>query len=479
MAFSFVNYEGPTLPKDPGVRKTIRRQAMRDVAVDRRTRGRYGQANRLENLRQYPVFVHGFVDIDDQTKMSKDKTKSKDASSRPGRLRLGIGMLSSVKSDLVRVRAGEPLSISASALGNPKLAHFIISRYGDLPALRYATDCIVNKLRQVLMRSRGCGSPLPHYEKEPLLLYNQALRAVQAALEDDTLRLTEETLCATELLAMLELLDENIPSWMHHASGAAQLIQFRGAHRFNTESGMTLFMANIGTTVMDAILGNKACFLEEAAWKELMRTVIRNDASLVHLRDISLDIWNQIVTGPRKFKAVTDAIASPTPLDRVALDTIIQHLMEDRASLLGWMERAKQIPGLRDGDFEVDEYGIIFPRPSFERDDSSPDRVTFLALWGTNIMCRILKTRLLVAMAPAWFRTLELECQYLAAKIVSLDQITTANNSSRKGVLQTSFISQSTWIVKGVIETKDIWAEGQDSDGGENMIETWKFEAWC
>lgn len=271
MAFSFVNYEGPTLPKDPGVRKMIRRQAMRDVAVDRRTRGRYGQANRQVNLRLYPVFVDSFVDIDDQTKMSKDKTKSEDASSQPGRagrsgghkrlalssysprpsplpistpssssfsrrlslprsisypdgatterfalllnlvpltgLRLGIGKLSSVKSDLVRVRAGEPLSISASALGNPKLAHFIISRYGDVPALRYATDCVVDKLRQVLMRSRGGGSPLPHHGKDPtLLLYNQALRAVQAALEDDTLRLGEETLCATELLAAFEVL---------------------------------------------------------------------------------------------------------------------------------------------------------------------------------------------------------------------------------------------------------------------------------
>lgn len=266
---------------------------------------------------------------------------------------------------------------------------------------------------------------------------------------------------------------------MHHASGAAQLIQIRGAHQFSTESGMTLFMAHIGTTVMDAILGNKTCFLEEEGWKELLRSVICNDASLVHVQDISLAIWDQIVTGPGKFKAVTDAISSPTPLDRVARDTIIQCLMEDRASLLGWMERAKLILGLRDGDFEVDEYGIIFPRPVFERDDSSPDRVTRLALWGTNIMCRILKTRLLVAMAPAWFRPLELECQYLAAKIVSLDQISAADNKSGKGLLQTSFISQSTWIVKGVLETKNIWAEGQDSDGGGNMIEKWKFEAWC
>ncbi|CAK7207461.1 hypothetical protein SEUCBS139899_010271 [Sporothrix eucalyptigena] len=555
MSFSFVNYEGPDVPQDPGVRTLIRRQAMRDVGLDRRARGGYGQAN----LRQVPVFVDELVDrtiveshavlmVDDQSNKPRQKKKSKGKPRRTGGiknptppssssasasslytlsppscllttatsplhpflpasisypdsatteqftlllnlvpltgLRLGIGKLSTFKSDLLQARnwAGSPPT--SLDLGNPKLAHFITSHYADVPALRYATDCVTAQLRQVQLRSKGIDISPPRGQ-DPLLLYNKALRAVQAALEDDTQRLTEETLCATELLAVFELLNENVPSWMHHAGGAAQLIQIRGAHRFRSESGTALFMAHIGTTVMDAFLRNKACFLEETGWKELMRTVIREDPPLVNLQDLSVAIWSHIVTGPGKFKAVTDAIAGKRPPHEGTRETIIIYLQDDRASLLGWMERAKQLPGLRNSDFEIDEYGILFPRLEFEQGDASLDRLTRLSLWGTNIMCRILKTRLLIAMAPARFRELEEECQYLAQKIKDLEQVASLKNGTglsdgMGGLLQTAFISQNSWIVRGVIETMEIWGQVSDSvEEGDTMIEQWKFEAWC
>jgi hypothetical protein len=258
---------------------------------------------------------------------------------------------------------------------------------------------------------------------------------------------------------------------------------------------MAIFMAHIGPTVsdvqpsasevtnhahilpqvMDAFLGNKSCFLAEDGWKQLMRSVIRTDASFVQMQDLALAIWSHLVTGPEKFKEVTDAISSPTPPSQGVIDGIIQCLREDRGSLLNWMEQAKRLPGLRAGDFEVGDYGIMFPQLTLEKSDSDPGYVTQLALWGTNIMCRILKTRLLVAMAPARFRSLEIECQYLASKIMSLEQMATKDNG--EGLLQTFFISQSTWIAKGVLETKNSWSEEQEN--GEGMIEKWKFEAWC
>ncbi|KAH6885437.1 hypothetical protein B0T10DRAFT_95609 [Thelonectria olida] len=508
MGFSFVNYEGPKLPQDPNVRKLIRRQAMRDAAEDRRSRGGYGQSN----LRQYPVFLEndaegGLPDNQHQsslanvpadrrgTRNAKRGTTLHAASSLPvpvsiaypdgtttekfalllnltplTGLRLGIANFSSPRSDLIRSK--DPISISNP--GGPKLAHFITSRYGDVPALQYATDCVTAKLQQIL---RSPDSPSIDGENTILLHYTKALRALQAALEDETQRMAAETLCATELLAVFEVLDGNMQShsWMHHAGGAAQLIQVRGAHRFNTESDMALFMAHIGPTVMDAFLSNKPCFLAEDVWKQLMRSVIRSDGSFIQLQDLALAIWCHLVTGPEKFKEVTDIISSPMPPPQGVIDRIVQYLLEDRESLLGWMERAQMLPDMRDGDFEVDEYGIMLPRVTFEKGSSNPDQVTQLTLWGTNIMCRLLKSRLLVAMAPARFRSIEMECQHLASKIMTLGQMVTENKD--KGLLQTFFISQSTWIAKGVVETRDIWSEGIDN--GEGMVEKWKFEAWC
>jgi hypothetical protein len=549
MAFPFVNYDGPSLPEDPGVRTLIRRQAMHDVAVDRRARGNYGQTN----LRQVPIWVDRESSPADATTTkakAKGKAKANAKAKGPPRqagqlslalpasfytsstsssssqtfglptsinfpdgattekftlllnlvpltgLRLGIGKLSSFQLDLVRARPSPSSSSSSSSsstsssftlldLGNPKLAHYISSHYGNdkAPALRYATDAVIAQLRQVSLRACGTHSS-PFARDATLLLYNKALRAVQAALEDETQRLTEETLCATQLLAVFELLDENVQSWVHHAGGAAQLIHLRGAQRFRaSESGKALFMAHIGTTVMDAFLGNKACFLAEDGWTSLIQSVIQDDPTLAHLQDLSLAIWSHIVTGPGKFKAVTDMVLASTPPSPSVRETIIGYLQQDRTSLVNWMEHAKERPGMRDNDFETDDvYGILFPRLAFEQRHASVDRVTRLSLWGTNIMCRILKTRLLVAMAPARFRALEDECQYLAAKVVSLDQVAAASDMGTGigGVLKTAFVSQNTWIVRGVIDTKDTWSQQEEGKESEDkMIDKWKFEAWC
>lgn len=239
MAFSFVNYDGPTLPEDPNVRKLIRRQAMRDVASDRKSRGGYGQSN----LRQYPVFLtnehmegeqdssslpESWLDSEqDATKRPRRKRASAHAPSRTHALavpfsiaypdiattekfalllnlapltglRLGIAQISSPKYDLVSPANPFP----TSNVGSSKLAHFITNHYAETPTLRYATDCVIAKLRQTF-RCQGRASK--HEEETVLRSYTKALKALQAALGDETQRMTPETLCSTELLALFEV----------------------------------------------------------------------------------------------------------------------------------------------------------------------------------------------------------------------------------------------------------------------------------
>ncbi|KAH7137354.1 hypothetical protein B0J13DRAFT_77536 [Dactylonectria estremocensis] len=508
MAFSFVNYDGPKLPKDPGVRKLIRKQAMRDVAVDRRMRGGYGQ----HNLRQYPDFfsdedlsLRRERDLDDTIRGSLDKcSPDRDTIAHPPRmalrsthsrshayaspvsisypdyattekfalllnlapltgLRLGIAKFSPLKSELINAS-------SVSHLGSRKLAYFITARYAQVPLLRYAADCVIAKLRQIL---RPLGSSSADEEHAILVQYTRALRALHKALDDETQRVTAETLCATELLGLFELLDGNLESHtsMRHAGGAAQLIQIRGAQRFNTEFEMALFMSHIGPTVMEAFLSNRPCFLAEEAWKQVMSSVIHCDDSLLEQKDLAIALWSHLVNGPRRFKEVTDAISSSTPPSQSEIDGIIGRLQSDRDSLLGWLIMARTLPDLQNLQLEEDQYGVMFPRQTCKADARHNSR---LALWGTYVMCRILKSRLLAAMAPRRFQALEVECQHLASRIMSLRHVTDRG----EGLVDTLFVSQSTWMVSGILATEESWSKGH-VDVGDGMIDKGKFHDWC
>ena len=87
-------------------------------------------------------------------------------------------------------------------MGTKKLLTFIPSRYGHVPSLSHATDCVVAKLQQVIeppTRRKAAA------ESAVLLCYNKALRALQADLDDKDRSLMPETLCATELLCIFEV----------------------------------------------------------------------------------------------------------------------------------------------------------------------------------------------------------------------------------------------------------------------------------
>ncbi len=90
-------------------------------------------------------------------------------------------------------------------------------------------------------------------------------------------------------------------------------------------------------------------------------------------------------------------------------------------------------------------------------------------------MCYILKSRLLVALAPGRFAQMELECQELAASIMLLRKNLTNNQAGR--LVSSFYMAQSTWIAKGIIETKTAWNRAFEEQDG--IIEKWKFEAWC
>jgi len=245
---AFVNYYGPSLPSDPNVRRLIRRQAMKEVAVARKQSGSYGRYN----LGQYPLPLKGGYlpkagslppegtvpsgnplhrlrrDSPSLGDESAAKLKRQDLNSTTScqymsicripysglviseseflllqlvpltGLRLGITTSSLLKSRPSNIRN----HFSIPQLGTRKLLSFIPSRYHEVPTLRHATNCVNAKLRQML---RGLDSRPADGDAVVLLHYTRAVRALRAALEDETERLTPETLCATELLSAFEV----------------------------------------------------------------------------------------------------------------------------------------------------------------------------------------------------------------------------------------------------------------------------------
>jgi hypothetical protein len=98
--------------------------------------------------------------------------------------------------------ASSTLPLSTQHFGSRKLLSFLPSRYGHVPALSHATDCVLAKLQQIMLPpdNRSAGG-----QAKILMHYSKALRALQVALNDESQRTTAETLCAMELLGFFEV----------------------------------------------------------------------------------------------------------------------------------------------------------------------------------------------------------------------------------------------------------------------------------
>ena len=227
---------------------------------------------------------------------------------------------------------------------------------------------------------------------------------------------------------------------------------------------------------MEAFLGNKPCFLDDEHWQKVMYSAIFSDDALDGQRDLVVGLWSQLVRGPKVFKEVTDAIMSDTPVPQEVIEDLIERLLKDRAILQWWLLNAQTCSG--EAESEQDDSNPIIPLPRAEGSDVDASHVTQLALRGTYTMCSLLKGRLLYALAPARFQELEMECQERARAIMDSKQ----DNPSMTGTTGTRladnfFMSQSIWLAKGVLETRDSWSDCDTSNNG--TIDKWKFASWC
>jgi hypothetical protein len=210
--YAFVSYDGPRLSRQHGVRDLIRRRAMKHTAAIRKRNGGYLRVNARQPLiRTVPARWQGPWFSDETLiprKLSVPPTPNNTSLNLP-LLQLivpltlpHIGISTVISVDLDLEQAGEIVGAITPEKSYGQLLSFIPSRYGHIPSITLATDCLLAKLSQML-RKRTAN--VDGSQDTAMKLYVAALKCLQAAIDDQDSRTTAETLCAVELLGLFEV----------------------------------------------------------------------------------------------------------------------------------------------------------------------------------------------------------------------------------------------------------------------------------
>jgi hypothetical protein len=254
--YQFVNstIDAPTVPQDVAVRALIRKQAMKKASAARRRDGNYGK----HNLRQYPIFLFdqpNTIDGEAPVKVLDQEQDTQSDSQKPARTNGLIRKerknktervepsnterwlakhtsvtahippslpargyeLTSIKSEFDILDLSNLASTHINRAGRGALSQdpyhlvhqlrsskqqsylsFLPSRYGQIPCLSDATDCVIARARQVI-------NPNQNWEAAVITFYVKALDSLQKALDCPKQRYKPEVLCATEILALYEV----------------------------------------------------------------------------------------------------------------------------------------------------------------------------------------------------------------------------------------------------------------------------------
>lgn len=224
---------------------------------------------------------------------------------------------------------------------------------------------------------------------------------------------------------------------------------------------------------MEALLNDRSCFLVEEKWQKVIRSAIYNDESLGNQKDLAFTLWGNLVRLPGEFRNATDLIKQRNP-PQGRIEATTERLHRSLVNIIRWQAHAERIGNLEDRKMDKYVDGINSSWSTSGNRNHPAAQVTQLGLQGTFIACRMLKSRLLYALAPSRFHFLENECQDLAAQIIDIGQRLMHYDGGK--LVWGTIIAQCIWIAKGVLQTREIWNDGCENQQG--TIEEWKYEIW-
>lgn len=227
----------------------------------------------------------------------------------------------------------------------------------------------------------------------------------------------------------------------------------------------------------EALLKNERCFLEQPAWKSVLRAVIDPSAPMISDRSaIVVELMLLKCNIPGLCVDVTNMICHQSDPDPSFIIEIACRIHQLRVDLLKWHGQYEAIlqnaPTILPGTAEFDRRCKVF---------------------ATYLSCMIISSRLLGAISPTERSELEEETQVLTGQMLNLEVEVKATS------LQTYlFLAQTLGVSHATINTTELWRdvvekkeeesprdESRDglpdtpeSPGPRGLIESWKFERW-
>ncbi|KAL8945893.1 MAG: hypothetical protein Q9222_007634 [Ikaeria aurantiellina] len=494
-------------PRSPGIRTVIRKQAMSRAAAARRRRGTYGKQNLGQHLVLRPT--PDPMEQDPETQQPEDDTENHDrtvahcinpieVSVDPfGSLQQsGICVLpipdtpsldwipacpSSTGYEAMRMRfdydiidasaltsvhigraTAQPLQEKPARLSNilqsKRWSYFdyLPSRYGQTQCLDDALCCLAARIRQWITNP---GKPSPKI----LQLYSKAVKSLQAALDDATMVLHSDVLCATEILTIYELLDsERDRAWMPHTKGTATLIRLRGPKGFPTEYDKALFFAQLGPIYSEAMTNVTHCFLREPEWQTIFESLILEHPSFSPSDQALVSLWACIIPIPGLFHRVQRSISNQEETSFLNRHNLLQSLLRIRSQLMAW-GRDQRLAYTK-------TCGLM--KYSYMRLEQAKTEIEYetFGILTTNLMQ---VERFIVVLDHTLAVQMEPHVQRLAAQLVDLHRA--ASLANPRAAL---FLSFKVMIAKAALATADEWRREILNPNSPGVVSKGAFQRW-
>ncbi|OCL11080.1 hypothetical protein AOQ84DRAFT_361845 [Glonium stellatum] len=229
--------------------------------------------------------------------------------------------------------------VAALSLGGEgqQLSHFgsyikqIPGRLGHSSALDAVVACLVNAHASMLRK-------MPAPELLDPKLYLKAVKALQMALEDPRESLSENTLCATALLGIIESIagPGKGNNYLTHAGGTAGLIEFRGIERHSEPFAKEIAQLQTGAIIMTSLYRGKPCFLASENWSKFIFNTdgLSNDLATFIKATQYMALYPDLVQDIKDLKAASPQLESAAVLAQISTrNALFTRLTELKASI--------------------------------------------------------------------------------------------------------------------------------------------------
>ncbi|KAF7858928.1 hypothetical protein EAF04_008969 [Stromatinia cepivora] len=118
--------------------------------------------------------------------------------------------------------------------------------------------------------------------------YIRALSSLQKCLADEDLRFQSETLCASLLLQMCELVvNVDKGKWGDLVRGTAQLIQARNVHRYTDPFDLGMLESQLSYIVVQSAKSEEDCYLRQPEWRALLTTTTTWPSNTITAKELT------------------------------------------------------------------------------------------------------------------------------------------------------------------------------------------------